>query len=113
MVVCQLLLTGGCWNNRYYWTIKEAFVKATGAGVSVDLRNIAVYKRDDDMGTIAVEFNGIEQRGWVFKSFYLSKDYIAALAIHTDTGDHGAKVDVTVDMQSISLAEAIEKISRV
>lgn len=64
-----------------YWTLKEAYVKARGLGLSLPVQNVAFV-----LSTNAPEFRpdpGIESNAsdWIFESFRLGKDHQAALAL--------------------------------
>lgn len=65
------------------WTLKEAYLKATGQGLSVDLRNIEFDLRGDTPRLSGVAA-GTE--GWRFWSRELSSRHILAVALRAEGG---------------------------
>jgi len=65
------------------WTLKEAFVKAVGKGLSVPL---ADFEFTLDPFTFACSRVGYDARKWHFKSFSLASTYSLAVALHRPTG---------------------------
>ena len=76
------------WHDRFllYWTLKEAFLKARGLGISVPLREIS-FVIDD--GTARVEFldslAGSDDR-WAFDIIRPTPRHLLAVAASTADG---------------------------
>lgn len=68
-----------------YWTLKEAYVKARGEGLSIDLQSIRFDLRAN--APVRASFlapNDDDPRAWQFKRLEISKDHKAALAIRLE-----------------------------
>jgi 4'-phosphopantetheinyl transferase len=71
-----------------YWTLKEAYVKARGFGLSVPLNQIAFEHGDD--GIISVSFDarlGDDPARWCFRLETPTPRHVLALAVETRPGD--------------------------
>jgi 4'-phosphopantetheinyl transferase len=63
------------------WTRKEAYVKATGLGLSVALDQFDVsLLPHEEPGLLATRNNPLEASRWTFRELDLSRDYVATLA---------------------------------
>jgi 4'-phosphopantetheinyl transferase len=80
---------GDHWRDRFltYWTLKEAYLKARGLGISVHLADISF--RLDAAGSARIGFRdslaGTDDR-WAFHLAHLEPHHLAALAIETTDG---------------------------
>ncbi|ONK78531.1 uncharacterized protein A4U43_C02F19810 [Asparagus officinalis] len=61
-----------------YWCLKEAFVKATGAGVGFGLQRLEFRHRN--WNSISIYVDGVESRDWRFSLFQLDEEHWAAVA---------------------------------
>jgi 4'-phosphopantetheinyl transferase len=67
-----------------YWTLKEAYLKARGVGLSLPLEAFAMTI--DRAGSATVAFDGIDDDPsiWQLARLHLTSDHAAAVAIRTD-----------------------------
>ncbi len=75
-------LPGGQKRRAFFncWTRKEAYLKARGDGITVNLESFAVSIEDADVPVLLrCEVNSIE--AWSMRSLYPHEQYVAALAI--------------------------------
>jgi 4'-phosphopantetheinyl transferase len=79
---------GARWRDRFliYWTLKEAYLKARGLGISVPLREIS-FVLDD--GAVRVTFLGSlagTSDAWTFHLARPTERHLVAIAASTDDG---------------------------
>lgn len=77
----------------HYWTLKEAYIKARGTGLSIPLDQFSFHFRQDDVHP-NIAFNSSEDAShsrWRFWQFQVSADYVVAVC--ADWGDR-AKLTV-------------------
>ncbi|KAH7622782.1 hypothetical protein Ndes2526B_g02057 [Nannochloris sp. 'desiccata'] len=64
---------------RKFWSLKEAFVKATGEGLGFDLGRCAFQlKNDNKQASVAVD--GVPQPSWTFHLHELGQDHCVSVA---------------------------------
>ncbi|VAH92844.1 unnamed protein product [Triticum turgidum subsp. durum] len=82
-----------------YWCLKEAFVKAVGAGVGFGLHRLEFHHVE--WSNISVYIDGIESRKWRFCLFKLDEMHLASIAKgHPEDATHSFKTtlsDVVVE----------------
>lgn len=66
------------------WTRKEAFIKARGQGLSLDLRSFDVFNSSDLTPRLHVESDSREAARWTLMDLDVPAGYIAALVIEGD-----------------------------
>ena len=80
---------GPDWINRFllYWTLKEAYLKARGLGISVPLSDITFRLEGSDAARIEFDgaLNGTDAR-WTFQWRPIAPEHLVALAASTATG---------------------------
>jgi len=81
---------GSAWPGRFliYWTLKEAYLKARGLGISVHLADIR-FDLSDDGGRARVAFSGTlagTDDRWAFEIRRLEPHHLLAVAIDTTDG---------------------------
>jgi len=69
------------------WTLKESYVKARGAGLSIPLNQFAFDFPAADRLSFSVTAEADDPSDWHFWQFRLAPDYVAALCARS--GDHG------------------------
>lgn len=70
-----------------YWTLKEAYIKAKGLGLSLPLDQFSFFIEEQQ--PIRVEFDPClndDANTWQFWQFYPSKQHIAAVALKSNSG---------------------------
>ena len=70
-----------------YWTLKEAYIKAKGLGLSLPLDQFSFFIEEQQ--PIRVEFDQClndDANTWQFWQFYPSKQHIAAVALKSNSG---------------------------
>ena len=68
----------------HFWTIKEAYLKATGEGLGGGLETVEIeFNRNLEAEVKAIANNEIEPNNWFFKSFIPEPDFVASVAINT------------------------------
>ena len=78
-----------------YWTLKEAFVKATGLGLTSGLKNHAFDLSEPNEPKIRfLTPNQYSSRDWKFWQNYLHHEYLLAIACHMPE-----KQDARLDME--------------
>lgn len=66
---------------RQHWSLKEAYVKATGLGLALDLGSIAfTITIDDNNNTATVEYEGKQQTDWAFHLHELGRGHWVSVA---------------------------------
>lgn len=69
------------------WTLKEAFIKALGLGLSFPLKDFDVAIDDSKAYLAAVRGHNLHARDWTLHSFPISDDFMGALAIKSQIKD--------------------------
>ena len=65
----------------HFWTIKEAYLKATGEGLGGGLETVEIeFNRNLEAELLAIANNEIEPNNWFFKSFIPEPDFVASVA---------------------------------
>jgi 4'-phosphopantetheinyl transferase len=87
---------GQDWIDRFllYWTLKEAYLKARGLGISVPLSDITF--RLDGIDAARIEFDGAlagTSDGWTFQWRRLAPRHLVALAASTESGPVAFELD--------------------
>ena len=84
------------WIDRFllYWTLKEAYLKARGLGISVPLSDITFRLEGDDAARIEFEgaLAGTDAR-WTFQWRRLAPQHLVALAASTQSGPVAFELD--------------------
>ena len=77
------------WRDRFltYWTLKEAYLKARGLGISVHLSDISFTLAAGDQARIGFRGSlaGTDER-WRFHLAHLEPHHLAAVAVETQDG---------------------------
>lgn len=69
----------------HFWTIKEAYLKATGEGLGGGLETVEIdCNADLEVQVKAIFKSGLQNNDWFFSSFIPQNDFIATVAINTD-----------------------------
>jgi 4'-phosphopantetheinyl transferase len=70
------------WRFFKLWTLKEAYIKACGKGLSIPLDS---FSFDPLAHPICIDFmdDQIDSTAWIFKSWQISPDHLLSLAIKT------------------------------
>lgn len=63
------------------WTLKEAFIKALGLGLSFPLKDFDVAIENSKVYMKAIRAENLQAEDWSLHSFSIDKDFMAALAI--------------------------------
>lgn len=67
-----------------FWTIKEAYLKATGEGLGGGLETVEIeFNYNLETKIKAIANNKIEPNNWFFKSFIPERDFVATVAVNT------------------------------
>jgi len=76
------------------WTIKEAYVKATGDGISFGLERIEAVLEDESMAVWRVTVDGkdIRERGWTWTMGSI-ESYQYAVVWRGEDGSHETEVE--------------------
>lgn len=75
-----------------YWCLKESYVKATGTGITIDLRTIVfkvnskVLRRGDYVSDTVLYVNGIEQQKWEFHESLIDESHCVCVALFHEKG---------------------------
>jgi 4'-phosphopantetheinyl transferase len=64
---------------RQFWSLKEAFVKATGEGLGFDLGRCAFQLKSNEKQA-SVEVDGVVQPSWTFHLHELGQDHCVSVA---------------------------------
>lgn len=105
----ELLALHGSAAMEYFfsrWTLREAYVKALGIGISFPTRKLLFSVSPD--GTVAIEFlAGIDDhsRDWQFSLMNPTKDHVAAVAIRRNKGSDKRIVVRFVDAGELDSSE--------
>jgi len=88
-------LSGDVWVRRFFelWTLKEAYTKARGLGLSLPLKCIAF--KTDSASRLVVEFAPEikdEAQGWQFWLRCISPDYVLATAVRVKSGSPPSEI---------------------
>ena len=68
----------------HFWTIKEAYLKATGEGLGGGLETVEIeFNYNLETKVKAIANNEIEPNNWFFKSFIPETDFVATVAVNT------------------------------
>lgn len=68
----------------HFWTIKEAYLKATGEGLGGGLETVEIeFNYNLETKVKAIANNEAEPNNWFFKSFIPERDFVATVAINT------------------------------
>lgn len=68
----------------YFWTMKEAYLKATGEGLGGGLKTVEIEFNDSWEAAIkAIANSATEPNNWFFESFIPEKDFVASVAVNT------------------------------
>ena len=74
-----------------FWTIKEAYLKATGEGLGGGLKTVEIEFNSDLSAEVkAIANSSTEPNNWFFESFIPESDFVATVAINTG----GAVLDI-------------------
>lgn len=82
-------LSGDAWVKRFFelWTLKEAYVKARGLGLTLPLKSIAFEIGSDNRPVVRfAPENNDETQGWQFWLRQISADHILAAAVRVPPG---------------------------
>ena len=67
-----------------FWTIKEAYLKATGEGLGGGLETVEIdFNSDMEVEVKAVANDTAKPNNWFFESFIPEKDFVATVAVNT------------------------------
>ncbi|MFW8565891.1 4'-phosphopantetheinyl transferase family protein [Orrella sp. 11846] len=67
-----------------YWTLKEAYVKAVGTGISSSFKKFRLILNGSEAPRLEYTENTLSSdESWHFHSFTLANEYLVALACHT------------------------------
>lgn len=68
----------------HFWTIKEAYLKATGEGLGGGLETVAIELNSNLEAEVkAIANNTIKPHNWFFESFIPESDFVASVAVNT------------------------------
>lgn len=74
------------------WVAKEAYVKATGLGLAMDLTSAHIEWTNPEVGgTIGISGNREKLKRWCLRMLPASPGYLAALVVETDQNDVNRK----------------------
>lgn len=84
-------LTGEALRRRFFatWTLKEAYIKAVGVGISIGLDRFAFAFDDDAASAVTITFRGDledDPAAWTFRRLDLGEAYPVALALRRPEG---------------------------
>lgn len=91
------------------WTLKEAYVKAKGTGLSTPLESISIVSFDDPIQVDFVSPNLDLPDAWRFFSFQLNSGYQAAVAANCSSGIGRSFSDIVLTVHPpVSLVQLAE-----
>lgn len=95
------------------WSLKEAYVKAEGFGITVDLQSISFTCHSDPVVNCVTKdtkltINGQLLEGWTFEETLIDNDHCAAVALNCDTRDRNSEESV---FQFVSIEQLIEALT--
>ena len=68
-----------------FWTMKEAYLKATGEGLGGGLETVKIELNCNLEAEVkAIANNEVKSNNWFFESFIPQKDFVASVAINTE-----------------------------
>lgn len=98
-----------------FWCLKESFTKATGTGITIDLKKICFKLNDFNLSeskiidSTEVFVNGIKQNNWRFEESLINDSHIATVALNFNedvmmTSDRPRELFKTLSLSELVLA---------